>query len=231
MLAYLGGRLSGRKQRLFAVACCRRIWPLLIYPDSREAVEAAERYAEGMAHRNELAGYNHVAQRAVQECVARFRRSIHPATNAARAAANATEERLVWASVNFEDVQLDTAHVAAVAVGEQAQQLRRRPEAGEQAGAWARLREEQRQSEILRDLIGSPFQAATLDPFWLTWNGGLIKSLAAVVYQGHAFDRLPILADALEDAGCNDPNILGHLRGPGPHVRGCWPVDLLLGKA
>ena len=52
-----------------------------------------------------------------------------------------------------------------------------------------------------------------------------------MIYQERAFERLPILADALEEAGCDDPDILSHLRGPGPHVRGCWALDLVLGKA
>jgi hypothetical protein len=65
---------------------------------------------------------------------------------------------------------------------------------------------------------------------WLAWNDGTIPRLAQVIYQEQAFDRLGILADALEDAGCTDPVILGHLRGPGPHAQGCFVLDLLLGK-
>jgi hypothetical protein len=57
-----------------------------------------------------------------------------------------------------------------------------------------------------------------------------VPKLAASIYEQRAFDRLPVLADALEEAGCTDADILGHLRGPGPHVRGCWAVDLILGK-
>jgi hypothetical protein len=68
------------------------------------------------------------------------------------------------------------------------------------------------------------------DRSWLAWNGNTVRELAQGIYDGRAFDRLPVLADALEDAGCSDPYLLGHLRGPGPHARGCWAVDLLLGK-
>ncbi|MFO0842693.1 MAG: hypothetical protein U0797_09910 [Gemmataceae bacterium] len=57
-----------------------------------------------------------------------------------------------------------------------------------------------------------------------------MRQLAVAVHEERAFDRLPILADALEEAGCDEPEFLGHLRGPGPHVRGCWALDLLLGK-
>jgi hypothetical protein len=65
---------------------------------------------------------------------------------------------------------------------------------------------------------------------WLAWNGGGISQLAEDIYGNRSFDRLPILADALEDAGCTDREILDHCRGPGPHVRGCWVVDLILDK-
>jgi hypothetical protein len=54
--------------------------------------------------------------------------------------------------------------------------------------------------------------------------------LARTIYEGRAFDRLPMLADALVEAGCDNPDVLTHLRGDGPHVRGCWAVDLVLGK-
>ena len=65
---------------------------------------------------------------------------------------------------------------------------------------------------------------------WLAWNDGAIRKMAQVIYDDRAFDRLPLLADALDDAGCTDAAILGHCRGGGEHVRGCWVVDLLLGK-
>ena len=67
----------------------------------------------------------------------------------------------------------------------------------------------------------------TLDPAWLTPT---VQSIAAAIYQDRAFDRLPILADALEEAGCTNADVLLHCRQPGEHVRGCWVVDLLLGK-
>jgi len=69
-----------------------------------------------------------------------------------------------------------------------------------------------------------------VNPDWLAWNGRMIPKLALSVYEEGAFDRLPVVADALQDAGCDNGEILTHLRGPGPHVRGCWCLDLLLGK-
>jgi hypothetical protein len=87
------------------------------------------------------------------------------------------------------------------------------------------------QAALLRDLFGGLFQSFILDPHWTGWNNGAALILARLCYENRAFDRLPILADALEDAGCTDQAILDHCRGPGPHVRGCWVVDLMLGKS
>jgi hypothetical protein len=72
--------------------------------------------------------------------------------------------------------------------------------------------------------------APVVDPTWLTAGDGCVPRLARAIYDELAFDRLPMLADALKDAGCTDAELLNHLRGPGPHVRGCWALDLLLEK-
>ena len=66
---------------------------------------------------------------------------------------------------------------------------------------------------------------------WLAWNGGTVPRIAQAIYAERAFDRLPVLADALEDAGCANADVLAHCRSGGEHVRGCWVIDLLLGKA
>jgi hypothetical protein len=98
-------------------------------------------------------------------------------------------------------------------------------------GAYARgEREKVAQCQLLRDIVGNPFRPAALGPAWAGWSDRTIPKLAQAIYEERAFDRLPLLADALEDAGCADAGLLGHLRGPGPHVRGCWAVDLLLGQ-
>jgi hypothetical protein len=87
------------------------------------------------------------------------------------------------------------------------------------------------EASLLRDIIGSPLRPVALDSPWLAWNDGAIRKVAQAIYDGRAFDHLPLLADALEDGGCTDASILSHCRKPGLHVRGCWVVDLLLGKS
>ncbi|OWK43678.1 hypothetical protein FRUB_03277 [Fimbriiglobus ruber] len=84
-----------------------------------------------------------------------------------------------------------------------------------------------RQSTLARDIFGNPFRPAPLDPAWQT---STVLSLAEGIYADRAFDRLPILADALEESGCDNTDLLNHCRSEGPHARGCWAVDLLLGK-
>ena len=81
---------------------------------------------------------------------------------------------------------------------------------------------------LVRCLFGNPFRPVRFDPAWQT---PAVLAVAQGCYAGRAFDRLPVLADALEDAGCDAPDLLAHLRGPGPHARGCRPLDLVLGHA
>jgi hypothetical protein len=88
-----------------------------------------------------------------------------------------------------------------------------------------------RQPGLLREVFGPlAFRPNPIGHAVLAWGGGTVSKLAQAVYEEYAFDRLPVLADALEDAGCTDQQILRHCREPGEHVRGCWVVDLLLGK-
>jgi hypothetical protein len=95
------------------------------------------------------------------------------------------------------------------------------------------------QVATLHDLFGPlPFRPLLLDPAWLTWHDGLVVRLAQVAYEEWHLpagrldnSRLWVLADALEEAGCLEAGLLSHLRSPGPHVRGCWAVDLVLGKS
>jgi hypothetical protein len=85
------------------------------------------------------------------------------------------------------------------------------------------------QCDLLRDVC-NPFHPGILDDGVPSWNGGAVPRLARAVYDGRRFEDLPILADALEEAGCTDAELLAHCRGPGPHARGCWALDLVLGR-
>jgi hypothetical protein len=210
MLLFLHGKAGGRKLRLFACACCSRIGDLLTEQSGRQAVEVAERYADGRAGKAELKAARDTARRRRQ--VAAF----------------------CCATLGSKTCR-DFGAAADWAV-----ELRANDAAGRRAGDpihtkgrdwWAARRLEQAaQAELLKDVFGNPFRPVSVSPSWLTWNGGTVAKLAAAIYDERRFADLPVLADALEDAGCADAAILGHCRGPGEHVRGCWVVDLLLGR-
>jgi hypothetical protein len=104
---------------------------------------------------------------------------------------------------------------------------RERGEMQERASA-AQMREEHAQCDLLRDIFGNPFRPVTADPAWLTPTA---LSLARQMYESRDFSAMSILADALQDAGCGDEAVLSHCRGDKPHVRGCWVVDVVLGKS
>src|SRR5262249_23709471 len=91
----------------------------------------------------------------------------------------------------------------------------------------AKFQEEREQAVLIRDIFGNLFHPIILEP---TWRIPQVVNLAQEIYDHRAFGRLPVLADALEEAGCDNAEILAHCREPGPHVRGCWVVDLILGK-
>ncbi len=84
--------------------------------------------------------------------------------------------------------------------------------------------------DLIRDVFGYPCRQLGFGEAWLTRHADTAVKIARCIYDEDRFADLPVLADALEEAGCTNPHILGHCRGPGPHVRGCWVVDLLLGQ-
>jgi hypothetical protein len=82
-------------------------------------------------------------------------------------------------------------------------------------------------ADLTRDVMGNPFRAIAVE---LAWRSANVVGLAQSIYDDRAFDRLPILADALEEAGCDHADVLDHCRQGGEHCRGCWVVDSILGK-
>lgn len=215
MLEFLRGKASDRKLRLFAVACCRRIWHLINAPEGQMAVEVSERFADDEISLKELALAASNAMRYVDECYRLDRPD--GGAYAAYSAASAYERDDFG---NFGD----TACCDIYGVDAAAYACRNAIQADE--GNSDRVA----QSNLLREVCGNPFRPIHLNPAWLTWNEGTVVMLAQSIYDDRAFDRLPILADALEEAGCVNPEFLAHCRQSGEHVRGCWVVDAILGK-
>lgn len=196
-----------RKGRLFAVACCRRIWHLLEDPRSRVAVEVAGRYAEGMATLEEL----HAAEKAAEAAYREAFRLKGKTGTAAECAAQFAAFPGAWFAATR------ASNFAYVAAG------------GGLAGSGP---ERAAQANLLRCIFGPfPFAPANLKADIPKCDDDIVASLAQKIYDFNAFDRMPELAQALEQAGYVDSDTLSHCRGPEPHVRGCWVIDLLLGKS
>jgi hypothetical protein len=201
-----------RKRRLFACACCRRVWQFITDRRSREAVELAEEFADHLISGDQLAEAHDLARSASSEANA-YSRQFPTAERKAPWKLEKGAAAAVHASAPHGTV--DAAEDAVYASYEDLDQ--KRAEIGMQC-------------DLIRDIFGNPFRPSTIDPDWLTWNNRTVPKLAQTIYDGRRYDIMPILADALEEAGCSDAAILDHCRGPGPHVRGCWVVDLILGK-
>jgi hypothetical protein len=202
----LRGKGSPRKLRLFACACCRRIEALLSDPRSLRALELAESYADGGTEDETLSAAWRDADRAAEE--------IEDATE------DDGDTRPYYAAL--------TAHWSVIPASDDADLSGLASH-----GAFYALRSAEPsieavvQGRILSDIMGRPPQLTLPQPTWLTSS---VIALAEDIYQERAFEWLPILADALQDAGCDREEVLDHCHSPGPHVRGCWVVDLLLGK-
>jgi hypothetical protein len=196
-----------RKLRLFACACARRLWDLFPSGNARKAVEVAERFADGAATAHELAEVYDAGMKAWSEA------------------------RLAWAVIvsGGMSVAIEDASGAALYTAMHVPDAKISP--GIPHRTAAKAQERRALLALLRDIFGDLFRAVRVEPSWLRWNGGAVPKLAQAIYDDRAFAHLPILADALEEAGCDNPDILAHCRSGGEHVRGCWVVDLLLGKA
>jgi hypothetical protein len=237
MLDYLReiGEPSARKVRLFAAACCRRVWGHLKDRRSRRLVEVAEAFADGTASERRLrAAFNRAA--AAQEAI--HHEGGDAVDQSAAEAVLGLREDLQLGQV-FEGVAEAVGETRAAAAWERIYRTPgkhyRQQEAEHRAECDAGVAAEQVvQASFLRDLVGNPFRRGRAEPSWRTRTA---VALALPAYEerdlpaGHLDpDRLAVLADSLEEAGCTDAALLGHLRGPGPHVRGCWAVDAVLGK-
>lgn len=225
---------SERKLRLFAVACCRRIWHILVaevehwhkdeaafWQRCQEAVLLAERFADGEATAQQLAAVTAYPRPALYDADAAMFAAEFPidaavvAAEAAEAAAREAEGRMY--AQHFPDGYTPSAENAALVAEEEREYER------------VLAAEKQSQCDLFRCVFGNPFQPlAAIEPSLLTPT---IVGLAQTIYEQRSFERMRELGDALKEAGCTNPQLLGHLRAGGPHVRGCFALDAILGKS
>jgi hypothetical protein len=209
---------SDRKLRLFMCACCRRIWNLFKDDRCREAVEVAERYADGLASEGERQEADEEAANAAEEAEEKENLALEGSGNAASLALSTNEGE----SITWEAKTVAEWTVYALTGNKPLDDPKR------EAKRLAIFEEEVRsQCVLLRDIFGNPFRPVTIHR---SLRIPTVVKVVQQIYEQRALERLPKVADALEKAGCDNPEILNHCRMPGPHVKGCWLVDAVLGK-
>lgn len=192
-----------RRLRLFACGCCRIVWHLLTDPRLQAAVEIAEQFADGKETKEKL-------QKAFNRVIGLTLGGYNPGDDgvqertAAHMACSTTSNRASSCAVDMTSLPL--------------------PLAGHRING---RNGEEVLCDLLRCTLGNSFRPVMIDP---TWQSSTVLAIAKQMYVSHDFTLIPILADALEEAGCESEDVLNHCRSDGPHVRGCWVVDALLGK-
>ena len=232
MIEFLGRRASDRKVRLFAVACCRRVWASLEHEEFREAVLKAEAFADGLADRDALL-QAHEKGRAIFVTLHDGKDNGPGAALTASAFPGPKKsilQRIVdalddpgWEDEFDKGDRLAPALVTARHAAHAAATLRGVRNVLYTA---ATLAEHRAQTELVRCLFGNPFRSRPI----VGESTGAARGLAAGIYEERAFDRMPALAESLQATGCANHEILDHCRSGLEHARGCWVLDLLLGK-
>jgi hypothetical protein len=249
---------SSRKKRLFACACCRRLGALLREEASVRALDVAERFAEGLAHPHELQEAYRAAQEVAAPLSPEEGGNVLflPGDGSSRGLLLGgqvlSSSRSAWEVLAGSGLEgglgslslgvpqeAPPAYWAARAAAEAAH-----PDAAACAllSSLAVRRaldspsspfsgEARAQLALVEELVGTILCERTVEPAWLAWQQGTVGMLAREIGEARRFEDLPVLADALEDAGCTDGSLLAHLRGPGPHVPGCWGLDAVLAKS
>jgi hypothetical protein len=203
MLELISNKTSPRKERLFACHCCSLVKDML--PVLRTAMEVAERFADRLTDEDELL----TAWKAVDQLAIELWRTQTD---------EGDRNTAISASLTSITCDNDGSNIAYDAY----QHLL------EMTDSTLRAKRQAWTTNVIRDLFGNPFRRVTFLPEWRT---STVLSLAQGIYQDRTFDRMPILADALQDAGCWDEDILNHCRAETAHTRGCWALDLCLGKS
>jgi hypothetical protein len=202
MLVFVQGKLSNRQLRLFGCACVRLTWALVGKP-SPSAVETAEMFADNFA---------------TKAALRRARGDVRTKRHALDVADVRTGPQ--WGAYWLTEVVASENAYGSVL----SEMIRLSEILLLDRNAWSKL------CGLLRDVYGNPFQRVIPNPQWRKWNDATVLKIAEGMYADRAFDRMPILHDALLDASCADEALLSHCRNPEGHVRGCWAIDLILDK-
>jgi len=242
MLNHLAAALRRRKRLLFTVACCRRLGSQPSGGPTRPLLGVAERFADGLGSADALEkaltaasppppqGEGDPFRRWEHQDRRRRAEGVLAAADLIAAAAGRFRGRIPPVEESALTTPQDKKFLKAL--GEVQNRIARNADRPRTFLSFdhAKQKEQVTQAALLRDLFGNLFCPASLDPLWLSWNDGTVPQMARVFYDEGRFDGLPVLADALEEAGCADAAVLSHCRQPDGHVRGCWVIDRILGK-
>jgi hypothetical protein len=201
MLDLVSAGQPTRRLRLFGAASCRLIWEFLWDERERQVVVTLERFADGQATDAERTAVSAAFEDLCDERRWKMQYKFESALPG-----SLLDDQLKAHSAKYWAETLTMPHYK---------------------GAPSEDELNSKQADMLRDIFGNPYRPVAFDPRWRTADA---VGLARGIYEERAFERLPLLADALMDAGCGDEPVLAHCRSEGPHVRGCWVVDLVLGK-
>jgi hypothetical protein len=222
-----------RKLRLFAAACCRRVWDCLVDDQSRAAVEAMERFVEGRESPERMAEFARGAIDAATHLGRPwegFGSEDRSATSSAALAAGHAISGLGGGEVFRQAFPHSIGFVASLAESARAFSVSSwRDSTPSCFAAWTATGKSERlaHADLLREILGNPFRPVPFDPTWRTPD---VLGLARSIDEVEDFGSLPILGDALEESGCDADEILSHCRRACGHVRGCWALDAVLGK-
>lgn len=227
-------KLSERRLRLFSCSCCRQIENFVRDDRVSKVLGVVERHVDGLASDDELRDVGETIERVWETAydeVARTMPADSPVFLASEPSLHLIEAAAYTAGRNpgsmatggWIYLAMQAAIQCRLAVLYAASEFGK----DQQPATEAVL---QMQSDILRDCLGNPFRPVSLHTAWLAWNDGIVPKLAQAIYEERAFEQMPILADALEEAGCTNADMLNHCRNHVEHVRGCWVVDSILGK-
>ncbi len=221
MLRFLGDKSSVRKMRLFLCGCARASWERMPISWLRELVVEAEIIADADGDVERL-------QAANRELLLFFRSNLNE-NETVLLRQRMSELLSVYGTWDW-DTTARTGAISFIQLVYAASFRNHMLPRLATTSAWRYARGELSTAAcpLLRDVIGNPFRPVVFDPSWRTEH---TVGIAAKMYEEREFAAMPILADALQEAGCEDAVILAHCREPGVHVRGCWVVDLVLGKA
>jgi len=220
MLDFLDGRITDRKLRLLVCAACRFVWNKLVDARSKSAVVVAELFADDDASNDEL-------EHAFKEACNAFG-DLGMAGGDISSAAAAVHNACWYGDDFLVTAKRSLACAAHVAVYQAARDV----DSGRMSHApnWETLvqkREKGKMARLVREIFGNPFKSVSVETFLTP----AVIGLARTIYEERAFQRLPEIAALLEANGFNGKMFIEHCRDPRPHYRGCWAVDLVLGKS